>query len=134
MCSLGYTVSNSETNPFWASDLLHRLFHMPAIGQSWVDHFAEGYEEVVELAAANGSLATRNSETLQYFALEVYAFDVVVPGVGCLGEYEHGHEHESNGDGGDSPEVSYFFRRGRSVTDVFRIVTRMREERCIALS
>ena len=108
MCSLGYTISNSETNTFWAADLMHRLFHMPPIGQNWVDHFADGYDEVVELAAGNKSVSTRDSETLQYFALEAYAFDIVVPGVGCPGEHEHKHEHEheDKADGGDLPEVS----------------------------
>lgn len=109
MCSLGYTVSNSETNTFWAADLLHRLFHMPPIGQNWVDHFADGYDEVIELAASNKSVSTRDSETLQYFALEAYAFDIVVPGVGCPGEHDHEHDHEhteDKTDGGDLAKVS----------------------------
>ena len=105
MCSFGYTVSNSETNTFWAADLLHRLFHMPPIGQNWVDHFADGYDEVIELAAGNKGVSTRDSETLQYFALEAYAFDIVVQGVGCTGE-QHEHEHEDKAEGGDLPEVS----------------------------
>ncbi|KAE8150914.1 putative peptidase domain-containing protein [Aspergillus avenaceus] len=99
MCALGYTVSGSETNTFWASDLLHRLFHMPAIGQNWVEHFADGYLEAVELAAGNRSVSTRDSEALQYFALEAYAFDIAVPGVGCLGDVEGlGEEQEDDGD------------------------------------
>ncbi|KAB8265729.1 putative peptidase domain-containing protein [Aspergillus pseudonomiae] len=92
MCSLGYTISGSETNTFWAADLLHRLFHMPPIGQSWVEHFADGYGEVLELAAGNKSTSTRDSETLQYFALEAYAYDIAAPGVGCVGEYEENEE------------------------------------------
>ncbi|KAB8239527.1 putative peptidase domain-containing protein [Aspergillus alliaceus] len=98
MCALGYTVSGSKTNTFWASDLLHRLFHMPPIGQNWVEHFADGYEEVVELAAGNKSTSTRDSNTLQYFALEAYAFDVAAPGVGCAGEVEVSHEGAERGD------------------------------------
>ncbi|KAJ5175072.1 Major allergen Asp f 2 [Penicillium canariense] len=93
MCGLGYTVSGSETNTFWASDLLHRLYHLPTIGQYWVDHFADGYEEVINLAAENATLSTHDSETLQYFALEVYSHDVSVPGVGCPGE-QHSHRHD----------------------------------------
>ncbi|KAL2822092.1 putative peptidase family-domain-containing protein [Aspergillus granulosus] len=92
MCSLGYTISESETNTFWASDLLHRLYHMPAIGQGFVEHYADGYEGVLELAGGNRTEAVHDSETLQYFALEVYAYDVVVPGVGCVG----GEEEESS--------------------------------------
>ncbi|CAG8888566.1 unnamed protein product [Penicillium egyptiacum] len=93
MCGLGYTVSESETNTFWAGDLLHRLYHVSAIGQNWIDHFADGYEEVVDLAKTNATLTTRDSETLQYFALEAYAFDIAVPGVGCPG-VQHEHEHD----------------------------------------
>ncbi|KAJ5534546.1 Antigen 1 [Penicillium freii] len=91
MCGLGYTVSESETNTFWAADLLHRLYHVSAIGQNWIDHFADGYEEVIDQAKENATLSTRDSETLQYFALEVYAYDVSVPGIGCPGE-QHKHD------------------------------------------
>ncbi|KAE8422955.1 putative peptidase domain-containing protein [Aspergillus pseudocaelatus] len=103
MCALGYTVSGSETNTFWAADLLHRLFHMPPIGQNWVEHFADGYGEVIELAAGNKSTSTRDSETLQYFALEAYAYDIAAPGVGCVGEYDESQEEAEDG-AGDLPE------------------------------
>lgn len=91
MCGLGYTVSESETNTFWAADLLHRLYHVSAIGQNWIDHFADGYEEVIDQAKENATLSTRDSETLQYFALEVYAYDIAVPGIGCPGD-QHKHD------------------------------------------
>lgn len=89
MCFQGYTVAGSETNTFWASDLMHRLYHVPAVGQGWVDHFADGYDEVIALAKSNGTESTHDSEALQYFALEAYAFDIAAPGVGCAGE-SHG--------------------------------------------
>jgi hypothetical protein len=95
MCGMGYTVSESETNTFWASDLLHRLYHVPTIGQNWVDHFADGYDEVLDLAIENATLSTHDSETLQYFALEVYAHDISVPGIGCSGE-QHEQKHEDD--------------------------------------
>ncbi|KAJ5118076.1 hypothetical protein N7448_004277 [Penicillium atrosanguineum] len=91
MCALGYTVSGSETNTFWASDLLHRLYHVPAVGQDWIGHFADGYEEVVDLATTNATLSTHDSETLQYFALEAYAYDIAVPGTGCPGNQQKHH-------------------------------------------
>jgi hypothetical protein len=28
MCGMGYDVTNGATNTFWASDLLHRLYHV----------------------------------------------------------------------------------------------------------
>ncbi|KAL5050591.1 putative peptidase family-domain-containing protein [Aspergillus fruticulosus] len=96
MCSQGYTISEWETNTFWAGDLLHRLYHMPAIGQGLVEHYADGYEGVLELAEGNRTEAVHDSETLQYFALEVYAYDVAVPGVGCVGGEE---ENDEQGEG-----------------------------------
>ncbi|KAJ5675155.1 uncharacterized protein N7477_005089 [Penicillium maclennaniae] len=96
MCALGYTVSGSETNTFWASDLLHRLYHVPAIGQAWIEHFADGYEEVIDLATSNASLSTHDSETLQYFALEAYAYDIAVPGAGCPGTQQKHQDSDSD--------------------------------------
>jgi hypothetical protein len=74
---------------------MHRLYHVPAVGQAYVDHFADGYDEVIALAKSNGTESTHDSEALQYFALEAYAFDIAVPGVGCAGEskgHDHGHD------------------------------------------
>lgn len=86
MCALGYNVAESETNTFWASDLIHRLYHIPAFGEAHVEHYAEeGYEGVLELAQHNATWSTRDSDAIQYFALEVYAYDIAVPGVGCPG-------------------------------------------------
>lgn len=64
------------TNFYWASDLLHRLLHIPKIGEGVVEHYAEDYAAVVELAKTGSSLAVRDSEALQLFALEAYAYDV----------------------------------------------------------
>jgi hypothetical protein len=105
MCALGYTVSGSETNTFWGSDLLHRLYHLPAIGQGWVDHFADGYEEVIDLATENGTLSTHDSETLQYFALEAYAYDIAVPGTGCPGTQHEHHDSESANSGTEASQT-----------------------------
>ncbi|XPS91840.1 Prenylated Rab acceptor protein 1 [Ascochyta lentis] len=89
MCMFGYDVANGATNFYWASDLLHRLLHIPKVGEGIVEHYggADEYPGVLELAESNPAEAVRNSDTLQYFALEVYAHDVAVPGVGCPGHY-----------------------------------------------
>ncbi|KAL4886905.1 antigen 1 [Aspergillus karnatakaensis] len=94
MCSQGYTIAESETNTFWATDLIHRLYHMPAIGQAYVEHYADGYNGVLELAESNSTESVHDTETLQYFALEAYAYDVVVPGEGCVGEAPEEEESE----------------------------------------
>ncbi|KAF2868272.1 putative peptidase family-domain-containing protein [Massariosphaeria phaeospora] len=87
MCGHGYTVANSNTNFYFASDLLHRLLHIPQVGEGIVEHYAEDYPEVLELAENTPSEAVKNSDTLQYFALEAYAYDIALPGEGCPGKY-----------------------------------------------
>lgn len=99
MCSQGYTVANSKNSLFWATDLLHRLWHTP-MGQGVVEHYADTYQECLELAISNPSEAVRNSATLRYYALDVYAYDISSPGVGCTGKIEdtHDHGHDQNQD------------------------------------
>ncbi|OQV07549.1 hypothetical protein CLAIMM_11966 [Cladophialophora immunda] len=95
MCALGYTVSGSESNTFWASDLMHRLYHMPAFGEGAVEHLTEGYADVLEMVdEGNTTMLTRDSDTLQYFALEAYAHDIAVPGKGCPGNVTDSHDDE----------------------------------------
>ncbi|KAI5785424.1 major allergen Asp F2 [Pyronema domesticum] len=86
MCSRGYEISKSKLNLFWGSDLMHRLFHVPAISENNVEHVkgADGYEGTLKLAEANDVRTVENSDGLQYFALDVYANRVAAPGVGCL--------------------------------------------------
>ncbi|KAL8680501.1 MAG: hypothetical protein Q9186_003300 [Xanthomendoza sp. 1 TL-2023] len=86
LCALGYTVAGSESNTYFGSDLLHRLYHMPAFGENHVEHFAEDYAGALELAKTNSTNTTHDSDILQYFALDTYAYDIAVPGVGCPGE------------------------------------------------
>jgi hypothetical protein len=97
MCALGYNVAESETNTFWASDLMHRLYHMPSFGEGAVGHYSEDYQDMLEIAEHNATLSTRDSDALQYFALEVYAYDIAVPGVGCPGP------DDTAADGGATP-------------------------------
>jgi hypothetical protein len=91
MCMFGYDVANGATNYYWASDLVHRLLHIPQVGEGVVEHYndeEEGkYPGVMALAENNSTYAARNSDTLQYFALEAYAHDIAVPGIGCAGTY-----------------------------------------------
>jgi len=43
---------------------------------------------VLSLAKGGSGLGTKDSDTLQYFAIEVYAFDIAVLGKGCPGEVQ----------------------------------------------
>jgi hypothetical protein len=50
MCALGYTVAGSDTNTFFASDLIHRLYHILSFGEGHVEHFMDDYAGVLEQA------------------------------------------------------------------------------------
>jgi hypothetical protein len=66
-------------------NLHRRLLHVPVVSENAVQHLAHDYRGALELAR-NGEGANRNSDSLQYFALEVYGTRVAAPGVGCVGE------------------------------------------------
>ncbi|THZ83489.1 zincin [Aureobasidium pullulans] len=85
LCSGGYTVASGKLNHYFAADLMHRLFHTTKIGEGAAEHYADSYTECLELAEENPAEAVRNTHTLQYFALDVYAMDVALPGEGCTG-------------------------------------------------
>jgi len=40
--------------------------------------------------------AARNSASLSYFALEAYAYDVVIPGEGCVGKVVEGQAGDAH--------------------------------------
>lgn len=86
MCGLGYTVAEGATNTFWASDLMHRLYHMPAIGYGYIEHYIETYDDALTFAQNGSTTNTHDSDVLQYFALDAYAYDIALPGSGCSGE------------------------------------------------
>jgi len=85
LCGFGYTVARGAVNTYWASDLMHRVYHVPKIGEGVVEHYANDYAECLELAITSPEEAVRNTDTLLYFALDVYAYDIAVPGEGCSG-------------------------------------------------
>ncbi|KAK2004396.1 zincin [Colletotrichum falcatum] len=94
VCGLGYTVAASKLNTYWATDLLHRAFHVPLVTQGAVEHYAEDYAEALALARNNATYAVVDSDALQYFAIDVWAYDIAAPGVGCTGELEKQDEDE----------------------------------------
>ncbi|KAM0718509.1 hypothetical protein Q7P37_005579 [Cladosporium fusiforme] len=86
ICGYGYTVAGGALSSYFASDLIHRLFHTDKIGEGTVFHYADTYDECLALAIEAPEEAVRNAHTLQYFALDVYAYDIANPGQGCTGE------------------------------------------------
>jgi hypothetical protein len=111
MCARGFDVATGRTSSYWAGDLMHRIYHTIPVGEGIVDHHADGYHGCVELAAGeNYTLAASNSATLSYFATEVYAFDISIPGEGCLGK----PDNEDDGGHGSVPASSSVTESGSS--------------------
>lgn len=92
VCGLGYTVAASKLNTYWATDLLHRVLHVPAVSEGVVEHYAEDYADALRLGKEEPELAWVDSDVLQYFAIDVWAYDIAAPGVGCTGEVEEEEE------------------------------------------
>jgi hypothetical protein len=102
MCAFGWTVANGATNFYWASDLLHRILHIPKMAEGTVEHFAGEYDEVLEQAKMNPAQSVRDSDTLQMFALEVYAHDIALPGEGCAGTFKASSSAAASASGSSS--------------------------------
>lgn len=86
MCAHGYDVASGHDASYFGADLLHRLLHTAKIAEdATVDHFADAHADLLRLAIEWPARAVRNSASLRKFAVEAYAFDVAVPGVGCAG-------------------------------------------------
>ncbi|KAK7980294.1 hypothetical protein PG989_012751 [Apiospora arundinis] len=100
MCGYGYTVATGALSFYFGSDLIHRLLHMPSVGEGVAEHFADSYAECLELAKTKPTEAVRNSHTLQYFALDAYAFDVALPNEGCTGKAPKKDDKKEEGKGG----------------------------------
>jgi len=58
---------------------------MPRVSEGVVDDFTEDYEAVLALAKTDPAKSSIDSDTLQYFAIDVYAYNVATPGLGCSG-------------------------------------------------
>lgn len=112
VCNGGYTVANSPLNTYWATDLMHRIFHVPTVSEEVVEHYSDGengkYAGALELAKTNSSFSGIDSDTLQLFAIDVWAYDIAAPGVGCTGELEEatGIEGSAPSTTSEAPKVS----------------------------
>lgn len=65
---------------------MHRVLHVPTISEDVVDHFADDYASLLALAKSDPSKSVKDSNALQYFAIDVWAYDIAAPGVGCTGQ------------------------------------------------
>ncbi|KAF8896833.1 putative peptidase family-domain-containing protein [Mucidula mucida] len=85
-CAMGYNVAEYSPSYYFATDLIHRLYHVPTIGNEMVTHHADTYSECLQLAVDSPTNAPFNTHTLQYFASDVYGRVVGNPGDGCSGK------------------------------------------------
>jgi len=97
-CLNNYTVIDSSPSFYWSTDLIHRMYHVPGISDDSVTHHADSYEECLELAHHNASLAPYNTHTLQYFASHVYAVEIAKGGAACIGSTPDSHGHSQDHD------------------------------------
>jgi hypothetical protein len=86
VCMGSKALRNMSASFFTGTDFIHRLFHVPAMnGDGIVSHYADDYDACLALAQTTPSEAVRNTHSLQWFSVEAFAFELVVPGVGCSG-------------------------------------------------
>ena len=119
VCMQGYTVASWKLNTYWATDLVHRVLHVPAISEGLVEHHSEGYAGALQLAKEQPELSGFDSDVLQYFAIDVWAYDIAAPGVGCTGEaaQEPPKDEPTNTTSGapsatsEAPKVSTFLHK-----------------------
>ncbi|WWD20704.1 hypothetical protein CI109_105180 [Kwoniella shandongensis] len=93
-CMYGNTVAGSPLGTYWSIDLIHRLFHVPQVTNGQVDHYAEDYASVLELAEHNSTYSPFDSDAHQAFAAHVYAVEVAKGGDACVGQAAEAHDHD----------------------------------------
>ncbi|GAA5913464.1 hypothetical protein JCM6882_001967 [Rhodosporidiobolus microsporus] len=96
LCWDGAEIGNGSLSQWLATDLMHRLTHVPAVTYDHVHHAANTYPAILALAASNSTDAGSNQNTFQAYAIDMYARDVAYPPNGCVGA--HAHEETAAGD------------------------------------
>ncbi|KAL0572651.1 Prenylated Rab acceptor protein 1 [Marasmius crinis-equi] len=64
-CQSGYTVTESSPSYYFATDLIHRLYHVPTINNNIISHYADEYADCLALAIRRPQQAVYNTHTLQ---------------------------------------------------------------------
>lgn len=84
ICSSGFTIAQYSAARTWAGQFLIQILDTPTIGAG-LEERANSYREATNLAKVDPEKATKNKMSLIYFALDVWAFDIANPGIGCTG-------------------------------------------------
>ncbi|OCF30367.1 hypothetical protein I316_08011 [Kwoniella heveanensis BCC8398] len=87
LCTGGKTIASQGSEATDGGWFLHRLLHLPVSSGGLLHDVVDTAHEAVELAkGVNASQAIHSIHTVQYYALDVYASDILLPGEGCLGD------------------------------------------------
>ncbi|GAA6003723.1 hypothetical protein JCM10207_003564 [Rhodosporidiobolus poonsookiae] len=86
MCAEGWNLAENGSELTQGAFFMHRLLHTPTATGGGMSDVVDTAEEALELAkGVNHTQAAYSIHTIQYYALDVYATDILVPGVGCRG-------------------------------------------------
>ncbi|GAA5852418.1 hypothetical protein JCM8547_006775 [Rhodosporidiobolus lusitaniae] len=91
MCTLGQTLVKNGSEPLsepvtQGAWFMHRLLHNPTASGGLLSDVVDTVAEALELAqSVNHTQAAYSIHSVQYYALDVYASDIILPGVGCRG-------------------------------------------------
>ncbi|KAK4057023.1 Prenylated Rab acceptor protein 1 [Microbotryomycetes sp. JL221] len=102
LCWDGHEIGNGIASQWLATDLMHRMTHIPSIHYDHVHHFADSYPDVLALAASNSTDTVYNQNSFQFYAIDAYARDVAYPPNGCVAKNatesttDSGHSHGSS--------------------------------------
>lgn len=83
MMCYGGTLAKVTPNSYAGIDMLHRYLHVPSVGLGYVDHYADGIDNLLKLAKTNSTFAVRNTDNILHYIADVYSSSL--RSGGCLG-------------------------------------------------
>ncbi|GAA6032235.1 hypothetical protein JCM8097_007137 [Rhodosporidiobolus ruineniae] len=86
-CVNRWTLANNGSELTQGAWFMHRLLHLPTGSGGRLSDVVDTVGAALELAqGVNHTQAAYSIHTVQYYALDVYAYDILAPGVGCRGD------------------------------------------------
>ncbi|GAA5917580.1 hypothetical protein JCM6882_001986 [Rhodosporidiobolus microsporus] len=86
MCAFDQTLVKNGSELTQGAWFMHRLLHNPTASGGRLSDVVDTVEEALELAqGVNKTQAAYSIHSVQYYALDVYAYDVLLPAEGCRG-------------------------------------------------
>ncbi|GAA5832459.1 hypothetical protein JCM11251_006461 [Rhodosporidiobolus azoricus] len=85
-CAFDQTLVKNGSELTQGAWFMHRLLHTLTASGGRMSDVVDTVEEALELAqGVNRTQAAYSIHTVQYYALDVYAYDILLPGQGCRG-------------------------------------------------